>query len=194
MPTVEASYEYAGRIARAEAKNFYFTFLLLPPEKRRSLFALYAYSRRVDDAVDAVEESGVDPEKARADLAHLARFIEPDPPDDILVPALTDSIERFSIPTVHFRELIAGMEMDLEIRRYATFDDLYTYLYRAASAIGLACMSVFGFDGDEALEPAEDLGIAMQLTNILRDVSEDLSRGAHLSSTRGPRPLRSHSR
>ncbi|MEM7230799.1 MAG: phytoene/squalene synthase family protein [Planctomycetota bacterium] len=177
MLSLEDSYAYAEKVARKEAKNFYYTFLFLPPEKRRSLYAVYTYSRRVDDAVDSVEELGTSPEKAAADLAFLERLLDPDPPEDPLSPALSDSLARFSIPREHFDELIAGMRMDLDQKRYETFDDLYRYCYRAASVVGLICIEVFGYDGDEAEKPAEELGIAMQLTNIIRDVAEDLDRG-----------------
>ncbi len=190
------SYDYAADLTRREAKNFYHGFRFLTPERRRGIYAVYAYSRRLDDAVDAVEEKSVSPDAARRDLAHLRSFLEDSAPDDILVPALQDTIERYGIATRHFEELIAGMEMDLEIRRYATFPDLYRYCYRAASAVGLVCIEIFGYQGKpvsgangtgepaehatgptaDVADPAEALGIAMQLTNIIRDVAEDLGR------------------
>lgn len=173
----ERSYAYARRIARRTAKNFYYTFLLLPPERRRSLHVVYTYSRRLDDAVDAIEEKGQSPEQAGADLEFLRSLLSANPPDDPLLPALKDTIARFRIPLTFFEELIEGMYMDLRKQRYSTFDELYLYCYRAASCVGLVCVEIFGHDGNGVAGPAEELGIAMQLTNILRDVSEDLERG-----------------
>ena len=172
------SYAYARRITRARAKNFYYTFLFLPPERRRSIFAVYAFSRRADDAVDAVEEESVSPETARRELNALHAMVGPaPPPDDPLTPAVQDTIHRFRIPEEPFQELLRGMEMDLETRSYATFEELHAYCYRAASVIGLISIEIFGYEREAAREPAVDLGLAMQLTNVLRDVAEDLRRG-----------------
>jgi phytoene synthase len=177
VDAVQKSYDYAERIARREARNFYYSFRFLPPLRRRSILAVYAYSRRLDDAVDSVEEEAVDPLEARNRLEQLRRLLDPPPADDPLVPALHDTIKRFGIPLGLFTELIAGMEMDLSRRRYATFEDLYLYCYRAAGVVGLICIEIFGYTSALAPSPAEKLGIAMQLTNILRDVAEDLRRG-----------------
>ena len=190
MLSVDESYAWAERLTRAQRTTFYHTFRFLTPPRRRAIYAVYAYSRRLDDAVDAVEEKAVAPQSARAELAVLRGFLDGVPEDDPLVPALRHSIESFGIPRRHFEELIAGMEMDLEVKRYATFDELYRYCYRAAAAVGLVCIEIFGHDGPpasadrdpatngaRAIEaPAEALGIAMQLTNILRDLAEDIVR------------------
>jgi phytoene synthase len=174
---LEASYAYAGQVARRAAKNFYYSFLCLPLAKRRSLWAVYAYSRRLDDAVDAIGAlEGSAALRARTEVEHLRRFVAPDPPDDPLVPALVDTLGRFRIDPRFFDELVEGMLMDLSIRRYETFADLRLYCYRAASVIGRICLEIFGYRDATAWAPAEDLGIAMQLTNIIRDVGEDLSR------------------
>lgn len=171
------SYRYAGAIARRRAKNFYYTFWFLPAERRRSIYAVYAFSRRADDAVDSVEERGSTEKEAREQLDRLRSLFGSHPPSDPLVPALLDTILRFSLPTELFEELLAGMEMDLTRKSYETFDDLLTYCYRAASVIGLLSIEIFGYEGAGAREPAIQLGYAMQLTNILRDVDEDLKRG-----------------
>ncbi len=177
------SYAYAARITKAEAKNFYYTFGFLPPERRRSVFAVYAFSRRADDAVDAVEERGGTPTEARADLNGLRQLLDSAAvTDDPLRAALADTIRRYEIPTVLFEELLLGMEMDLEKKRYATFTELEGYCYRAASVVGLICVRIFGLARrDAAYEDCRDaavaLGLAMQLTNILRDVAEDCTRG-----------------
>jgi phytoene synthase len=177
MATVEESYAYAESLTRAQRTTFYHTFRFLTPPRRRAIYAVYAFSRRLDDAVDSVDEKAVTAEEARRDLAFLTSFLDKNPPDDPLVPGLRDTIERFSIPRRYFDELIEGMAMDLDVRRYATFADLYAYCYRAASAVGLVCVEIFEYEGDGVEEPAEALGIAMQLTNILRDIAEDSRRG-----------------
>ncbi len=182
MLSVEASYAHARDITRAQARNFYYTFWFLPPERRRSIFAVYAFSRRADDAVDAVEETGASPQEARAGLSRLRSLLDASSPDaaaaaDPLAPALRDTIARFSIPRQPFEELLAGMEMDLTRTSYERFEDLRLYCYRAASVVGLICIEIFGYTDPRAHEPAVDLGIAMQLVNVLRDVAEDLGRG-----------------
>lgn len=177
MISLEQSYRQAARITRSRAKNFYYTFLFLPPPRRRSIFAVYAFSRRADDAVDSVEELGTSPAEARASLAYLRSLLGPQAPDDPLVPALRDTIERYRISLEPFEELLAGMEMDLVKKSYDTFEELYAYCYRAASVVGLISIEIFGHSGPASRAPAEKLGIAMQLTNILRDVAEDLDRG-----------------
>src|SRR5262249_47045041 len=153
-----------------------YSFWFLTPERRRAIAAVYAYSRRLDDCVDEAVEGGADREEARRKLEKLRSLLEA-PGDDPLGPALEDTIHRFSIPHQPFHDLIAGMEMDLQVTRYPTFDDLRAYCYRAASTVGLICIEIFGNDGPEARGPAIDLGIAMQLTNVLRDVPEDFRRG-----------------
>jgi phytoene synthase len=181
--SVEASYAHARDVTRARARNFYYTFWFLPPPRRRSIFAVYAFSRRADDAVDAVEESGASPDDARAGLARLRSLLDvcfagsAAGADDPLAPALRDTIARYSIPREPFEELLAGMEMDLTRTSYATFEDLKLYCYRAASVVGLICIEIFGYTDARARESAVDLGIAMQLVNVLRDVAEDWRRG-----------------
>jgi phytoene synthase len=177
MISVADSYFYAEKLTRAEARNFIYTFRLLPPERRRSIFAVYAFSRRADDAVDAAEDGSVTADRARADLAGLRSLLGEPLPDDPLAPALLDTRERFAIPREPFEDLLLGMEMDLVKSRYATFEELSLYCYRAASAIGLIAIEIFGHQGPATREPAIQLGIAMQLTNILRDVLEDRARG-----------------
>ncbi len=173
---LDDSYRYALRLTRAAARNFAYSFWFLTPERRRSIAAVYAYSRRLDDCVDSAVDGSVDPRIAWQDLERL-RALLTGGEDDPLAPALKDTIRRFTIPLEPFHDLIAGMEMDLEQRRYATFEDLRAYCYHAASTVGLICIEIFGNDGPGTHAPAIDLGIAMQLTNVLRDVPEDLRRG-----------------
>jgi phytoene synthase len=174
MQSLDDSYRYAEAITRANARNFYYGFRSLTPDRRRAIYAVYAFSRRADDAVDA---SGTRPEAAAEELAKLRALLGDGPVDDPLAPALRDAIRRFSIERGPFELLIEGMQMDLEKDRYETFEDLQAYCYKAASVIGLVCLPIFGYRGDEAKSHAVDLGIAMQLTNILRDVDEDRRRG-----------------
>tara|TARA_B100000809_G_scaffold256560_1_gene296718 strand:+ start:4167 stop:5051 length:885 start_codon:yes stop_codon:yes gene_type:complete len=173
------SYSHAREVTRREAKNFYYAFRLLDPARRNAIYAVYAFSRRADDAVDSVQEKNASEEEARSKLDGLSRLLRGETPEDPLSPALLDTIERFKIPVEHFSELLLGMEMDLEKKRYETFDELYTYCFRAASAVGLICIEIFGYseDAEAAHQHAEELGIAMQLTNILRDVREDMTLG-----------------
>lgn len=184
-PSLESSHEYCENLTRLEAKNFFHAFWLLPPDRRRAIYSIYAFSRRLDDIVDGDAAGGdgrVDREEALARIAVMRELLDRnEPTDDPLAPALRDTIARYRIPLEHFDELIAGMVMDLENYQYATSEDLERYCYRAASTIGLICVEVFGHDGepgsDSVTRPAVKLGLAMQLTNILRDVKEDLERG-----------------
>ena len=173
---LNTSYAVCHRITRRAAQNFYYSFLLLPGMKRRSMCALYAFLRRTDDLADGdgpVESrrGALDAWRRSLDRALAGSF------DDPLLPALADTVSRWSIPQVYLHDVLDGVEMDLEDRGYDTFDELELYCYRVASAVGLACLYVWGFDGESALEPARKCGIAFQLTNILRDVKEDLQRG-----------------
>lgn len=175
------SYRFCAALSRREARNFYYSFLLLPPALRRSMCALYAFLRHTDDLAD---EPGPSQEKRQA-LADwrvsLIRAID-DPAGASGWPgllALGDAARRHGIPQRCLEEVIDGVEMDLEPRPFATFDELYGYCYRVASAVGLCCLHVWGYRSEEgrAEELAEACGIALQLTNILRDLREDALRG-----------------
>ena len=174
MLSLDDSYRYAESITRANARNFYYGFRSLTSERRRAIHAVYAFSRRADDAVDSMEAQ---PEAARAELSRLLALLGNEPSDDPLAPALRDAIRRFSIERQPFELLVEGMELDLVKDRYETFEDLEAYCYRAASVVGLVCLPIFGYRDEEARKHAVDLGIAMQLTNIIRDVDEDRRRG-----------------
>lgn len=174
-----SAYRTCAAITRRAARNFYLAFLLLPPDMRRSIYAAYAFSRRVDDIADG---SAQRPRKeallnrchddVSAAAAGQSRHWDP------VTLALSDAMHRHQIPAEYLHELIEGMEMDLDARKYSRFDDLFTYCYRAASLVGLICIEIFGYQGgDRARSRAADLGIALQLTNILRDVGEDAAMG-----------------
>ncbi|GIW87377.1 MAG: phytoene synthase [Isosphaeraceae bacterium] len=176
---LDASYRLCEAIARREAKNFYYGFLLLPPGRRRAMCALYAFLRGSDDIADEPAE-GVD---AAARLAHWQRrlaCLESTPPDEPSIwPALADTVRRFAIPRSYLHAALDGVAMDLRPQVYATFEDLRGYCYRVASAVGLSCLHIWGYDSDggRAEAMAEACGIALQLTNIVRDVREDAARG-----------------
>jgi phytoene synthase len=173
---LDTDYRRCGDITRQSSSNFYYAFMLLPVERRRSLYAVYAFCRFVDDVAD--DESIREP--ARLLLRwreELARVYGEGQPTRAISRALADTVQRFSVPRLCFEELIAGMEMDLSRKRYATFEELRRYCYRAAAVVGLICIEIFGYTNPDAKVYAENLGIACQLTNILRDVKEDAAKG-----------------
>lgn len=180
--SLASSYAYCARVAREEARNFYYAFLVLPRAKRRALSAIYAFLRRTDDMAD---ESLGDASSDRRRLLEqwrdrLQAALRGDYGDSPLLPAFHDTTRRFGIAPEYFFEALAGAEMDLRPTRIHTFDELYRYCYRVAGVVGLMCVHVFGFRTAvraEALRRAEACGIAFQLTNILRDLREDAARG-----------------
>lgn len=176
---VAASYDHCRKIARVAARNFYYGFMLLPAAKRDALCALYAFMRGVDDISD---EPGT-PEDKTARLgereAEMDRALTSDCDEqgDPLWPAFRHALSTYGIPARYLHDLIRGAEMDLTISSYETFGDLREYCYRVAGTVGLCCLHVFGFSDSQAPELAEKLGIAFQLTNILRDIPRDFSMG-----------------
>jgi squalene synthase HpnC/squalene synthase HpnD len=174
---VRDSYAECNRIARGAHSSFYLAFFGLPREKRNALFALYAFMRLIDNVSD---EPG-DLEAKRRGLARwramLDEAIAGETSGHAILPALADSIARFNIPTRYFHDLILGAEMDLTVATYATFDQLSEYCYRVAGTVGLTCLHVFGFRDPRDPDLAERLGLAFQLTNIIRDVRADLETG-----------------
>jgi squalene synthase HpnC len=174
---VDASYAECARIARESRSSFYLAFFGLRKEKRNALCALYAFMRLVDNVSD---EPG-DLDSKRQGLAHWRAMLD----DAIagrtagspILPALSDTIARFEIPSRYFHDLILGAEMDLTVSSYATFDRLSEYCYRVAGTVGLTCLHVFGFRDPKAPDLAERLGLAFQLTNIIRDVRSDFEMG-----------------
>jgi phytoene synthase len=174
---ISASYAECNRIARAAHSSFYLAFFGLPREKRNALFALYAFMRLVDNVSD---EPG-DLDSKRRELARwrarLDEAIAGRTEGHVILPALADTIERFQIPTRYFHDLILGAEMDLTVSSYATFDRLSEYCYRVAGTVGLTCLHVFGFRNPRDPDLAERLGLAFQLTNIIRDVRSDFEMG-----------------
>jgi phytoene synthase len=159
--------------------NFYYSFLVLPADKRRAIVAVWDFCRAVDDSVDEAGGSTID--AATAELARwrreVARAFGGGTPETRQGAALAPLVAQFNLPRESFDALIEGVEMDLGQRQYERFEDLYEYCIRVASAVGLICLEIFGYADPRSRQYASDLGVALQLTNILRAVPEDFGRG-----------------
>jgi phytoene synthase len=170
------SYEYCEDLARRQAGNFYPAFRVLPRGQRLSMCALYAFMRIADDLSDEAGEVEMKRRQLLEWRSGLHRALRGDyghPSHE----ALHDTVARHGIPPQYLADVLDGVEMDLEPRRFDTFADLRLYCYRVASAVGLACIHIWGFADDSAKHYAEQAGLAFQLTNILRDLGEDAGRG-----------------
>ncbi len=184
---VNAAYAVCRTIARREAKNFYFSFIALPPHKRNAMCAVYAFMRHADDLSD--DESKPHAQRRQELAAWMGQWRAAsggEATGDPVFIALRDTCRRFAIPDALLEQLVQGTAMDLETERptvdgplqtYSTFGDLYRYCYFVASVVGLVCIHIFGYTDLRAEKLAEETGIAFQLTNILRDVREDAERG-----------------
>lgn len=174
----QASFRYCQQLARKTAKNFYFSFLTLPADVRRDMCALYAYMRVCDDLGD---DTSIPLEERRGLLAEwrhsVALALENGPADHPVLPALVEVVERRKVPTDPLLEVIDGIEMDLSPFEITTFAQLENYCYHVAGTVGLCCIHVWGFTGDEPRDLAIECGLAFQLTNILRDLAEDAQNG-----------------
>jgi 15-cis-phytoene synthase len=170
------SYEYCRKVARTAARNFYYGFALLPSEKRNALCALYAFMRHADDISDS-NAAHNKREQLSGWRAVMDRALQGEYGENRILPALHHTLNHFEIPASYLQDLMDGAEMDLTITRYPTFERLARYCYCVAGTVGLCCVHVFGFEDPQALELAPKLGIAFQLTNILRDVAEDYAMG-----------------
>lgn len=167
--------QYCQEKAAKSGSSFYYSFMFLPKQKREAITALYAFCREVDDVVDECTELKV----AQVKLAwwkdevrnlYLKKPIHP------VTKALEPVIQQFQLDEEHFHEIIDGMEMDLNFNRYEDFKQLQLYCYRVASVVGILSAQIFGFENRKTLKFAHDLGMAFQLTNIIRDVGEDARR------------------
>jgi phytoene synthase len=167
---------YCREITRQQAKNFYYAFLFLPPEQRQAIYAVYAFCRYSDDIADEIQVPAVQQAQLQAWRAELERCYAGQP-THLITQALQQVITTYAIPQRYFEELLCGVEMDLHVRRYVTFADLEQYCYRVASVVGLMCIEIFGYSHPGVQGYARNLGIALQLTNILRDIREDAERG-----------------
>ena len=175
VASLDADYERCAQVTRRSRSSFYYAFILLPPERRRALHAVYAFCRFIDDIADdeSIREPALLLKRWREELDRVYAGA----PTRALSRALADSARRFNIPRELFEEIINGVEMDLSRKRYQSWQELRPYCYRVASALGLICIEIFGYRNLSAKIYAENLGLALQLTNILRDVREDAERG-----------------
>jgi len=197
---LKASYARCQSVSRRAAGNFYYSFLVLPRDKRRAMCALYAFLRHTDDLGDSAEPAEARRAKLSAWRESLAAAFDgkhpsaewlgmstAQPPgqhntsdessDAAILPAVVDMVTRYHIPREYLYDAIDGVTMDLTDRTYETFAALEEYCYKVASVVGLACIHIWGFTDRAAIEPARRLGVAFQLTNILRDLKEDAERG-----------------
>jgi phytoene synthase len=173
--SLAAAYDHCETLTRRASSNFYWGFRLLPHDRRRALCAVYAFCRAADDIVDGPT---TDPRGLLARWRAELEAVYAGRPRHPIGVALRDAVERFAIPRGHFEAVISGVEMDLDRDRYETWErDLEEYCYRVASAVGLVCIEVFGYRNPSARQYAVELGLAFQLTNILRDVPDDARRG-----------------
>ncbi len=167
--------EYCQNKAAASGSSFYYSFLFLPKPRREAITALYAFCREVDDIADECSDISIARTKLawwRAEVTNLYAGNSQHP----VTKALASAVHDYDLNEEHFQEIIDGMEMDLEQNRYADFKQLQLYCYRVASVVGLLSASIFGFSNRNTLKYAHDLGLAFQLTNIIRDVGEDARR------------------
>ncbi len=166
----------AATVTKNSNTSFYYSFALLPRYKREAISAVYAFCRYTDDIVDEGTDErrkGLLLRKWRMELGQALRGTSTYP----LLNQLSATARKFNIPVDHFYELIRGMEIDLTKTRYATFEELREYCYLVASTVGLMCRQIFGYRNESTRDYAINLGIALQLTNILRDVKDDAKRG-----------------
>ncbi len=175
--SIRSSYRYCRGVTRRRARNFYYSFVLLPRAEHDAICAIYAFMRYCDDLSD---EPSASEAEARARIgrwrADLDAALDGRCAGHPVWPAFRDVVERYRIPHRYFHEMIEGVSSDLEPRRFRTFEELYRYCYQVASVAGLCVVHIFGFDSPAALPLAEKCGVAFQLTNILRDIKEDSSR------------------
>ena len=171
---LELAYEECRLITRREAKNFYYAFLTLPARRRRAIYVAYSFCRYCDDSVDA-ERSDAEKLRMLAELRDKLNRCYQGQADEPLFLGLADVARQYDIPQEYFREVLAGVESDLVKNRYQNFEELSRYCYQVASVVGLICLQIFGYKDARARQYAIDLGLAMQLTNIARDVKEDLA-------------------
>ena len=167
---------YCQEKAAGSGSSFYYSFLFLSPEQRRAITALYAFCREVDDVVDECSDPGVARTKLHWWRQEIARVFE-SRPEHPVGKELVETLDLYPLAREHFEDIIDGMEMDLDQNQYATFKDLALYCHRVAGVVGLMAAEIFGYDDRHTQKYAHSLGMAFQLTNILRDVREDAGRG-----------------
>ena len=175
MNELKGSYDWCRQVTRREARNFYYGFITLPRKKRLAIYASYAFCRLCDDAADEEHPVSRKLELLKGIRDELSNAYAGSPTGPVFT-ALADAALSYGIPEEFYREIVAGVEIDLTKNRYQDFEELRSYCYGVASAVGLVCLEVLGYTDPRARQYAIDLGLAMQLTNIIRDVNEDLRR------------------
>lgn len=168
--------QYCQQKTRESGSSFTLSFMFLPKDKRNAMTALYAFCREVDDVVDECTDYQIAQTKLAWWKQEIQRLFH-ETPQHPVTQALKPVVNSFGLQEVHFIEIIDGMQMDTQYNRYADFEQLALYCYRVASVVGLLCAQIFGYTDRATLEYAHDLGMAFQLTNIIRDVGEDARRG-----------------
>ncbi|NML27570.1 presqualene diphosphate synthase HpnD [Zoogloea dura] len=167
---------YCQEKAASSGSSFYYSFMFLPPERRQAITALYAFCREVDDVVDECHDMQIAQTKLDWWRNEVRQIVDGNPSHPVGL-ALKDVSTRFSLPREQLLEIIDGMQMDLQQTRYLDWKALHLYCYRVASVVGLLSAEIFGYTNRQTLKYAHDLGLAFQLTNIIRDVGEDARRG-----------------
>ncbi len=167
---------YCQEKAASSGSSFYYSFMFLPPERRQAIVALYAFCREVDDVVDECHDMQIAQTKLEWWRNQIRLVFEGEPQHPVAI-ALKDISGRFTLPREQLLEIIDGMQMDLQQTRYLDWKALHLYCYRVASVVGLLSAEIFGYQNRQTLKYAHDLGLAFQLTNIIRDVGEDARRG-----------------
>jgi 15-cis-phytoene synthase len=168
--------QFVSRLTRKSRSNFFYAFLCLPRPQREAIYAVYAFCRIVDDAVDVGHDRAAQRKELERWRGEIALVFE-GRPQHPAAQRLQEAVRLFRIPREALNEIIAGVEMDLDRSTYETFEELYPYCYRVASAVGLCCIEIFGYTDTQARAYAVDLGVALQLTNIMRDVEPDARAG-----------------
>ena len=168
--------QFVSRLTRKSRSNFFYAFLCLPRPQREAIYAVYAFCRIVDDAVDMGHDRAAQRKELERWRGEIALVFE-GRPEHPAAQRLQEAVRLFRIPREALNEIIAGVEMDLDRSTYETFEELYPYCYRVASAVGLCCIEIFGYTDTRARDYAVDLGVALQLTNIMRDVEPDAQAG-----------------
>ncbi len=174
--SLDASYALCDAITAERARNFHFAFRVLPKERYKGICALYAFTRTADDLSDDETDPAKALENARRWRETFDAALAGDTSRHAIMPAVADTFARYKIPPVYMHDLLDGTEMDAHQNRYENWADTYKYCYRVASVIGMMTIHVFGFDDPRAIPLAEKMGIAFQMTNILRDIKEDAER------------------
>ena len=173
--TLDEAQAYCTALTKSSGSNFYYSFLFLPKARRTAMYTVYAFCKAVDSAVDEPPAGSQPQEELVRWRAELDAVYHGTPTWPITI-SLAHHVKQLSIPKVYFEELIKGVEMDLHNNRYVTFNELSSYCYRVASVVGLICLHIFGATSARAQDYAVDLGMAFQLTNILRDVGTDAAQ------------------